>query len=192
MLLATDPQECWLSIALKARWGGSHKWGNSSQYPVQIYSHFSHEFHDFSHNLSGLPNWSLCSGSWSLRAHSTSKNVLWSLCHYGNWCANMALSADACRDWQGSLQLLVHCKTCLYVCSIWLTFRVKNITDREKFSGEFFCNYSYRKMEDSIDIYIYTVKLKSGPRFGGFKVKRWSKLKVKKWSKFFFHFFRHF
>ena len=35
-------------------------------------------------------------------------------------------------------------------------------------------------------IYIYAVKLKSGPRFGGFKVKKWSKFKVKKWSKFFF------
>ena len=34
-------------------------------------------------------------------------------------------------------------------------------------------------------IYIYAVKLKSGPRFGGFKVKKWSKFKVKKWSKFF-------
>ena len=38
-------------------------------------------------------------------------------------------------------------------------------------------------------IYIYAVKLKSGPRFGGFKVKNWSKLKVKNWSKFFFHCF---
>ena len=38
-------------------------------------------------------------------------------------------------------------------------------------------------------IYIYAVKLKSGPRFGGFKVKKWSKFKVKKWSKFFFHCF---
>ena len=35
-------------------------------------------------------------------------------------------------------------------------------------------------------IYIYAVKLKTGPRFGGFKVKNWSKLKVKNWSKFFF------
>ena len=34
--------------------------------------------------------------------------------------------------------------------------------------------------------YIYAVKLKSGPRFGGFKVKKWSKFKVKKWSIFFF------
>ena len=34
-------------------------------------------------------------------------------------------------------------------------------------------------------VYIYAVKLKSGPRFGGFKVKKWSKFKVKKWSKFF-------
>ena len=40
-----------------------------------------------------------------------------------------------------------------------------------------------------IYIYIYAVKLKSGPRFGGFKVKKWSKFKVKKWSKFFFHCF---
>ena len=40
-----------------------------------------------------------------------------------------------------------------------------------------------------IYIYICAVKLKSGPRFGGFKVKKWSKLKVKKWSKFFFHCF---
>ena len=35
-------------------------------------------------------------------------------------------------------------------------------------------------------IYTYAVKLKSGPRFGGFKVKKWPKFKVKKWSKFFF------
>ena len=34
--------------------------------------------------------------------------------------------------------------------------------------------------------YIYMVKLKTGPRFGDFKVKNWSKLKVKNWSKFFF------
>ena len=34
-------------------------------------------------------------------------------------------------------------------------------------------------------IYIYAVKLKTGPRFGGFKVKNWSKFKVKNWSKFF-------
>ena len=38
-------------------------------------------------------------------------------------------------------------------------------------------------------IYIYAVQLKTGPRFGGFKVKNWSKLKVKNWSKFFFHCF---
>ena len=42
-----------------------------------------------------------------------------------------------------------------------------------------------------IYIYIYTVKLKTGPRLGGFKVKNWSKLKVKNWSKFF-HRFPHF
>ena len=41
-------------------------------------------------------------------------------------------------------------------------------------------------MDIYIYIYIYAVKLKSGPRFGGFKVKKWSKFKVKKWSKFFF------
>ena len=41
-------------------------------------------------------------------------------------------------------------------------------------------------------IYIYAVKLKTGPRFGGFKVKNWSKLKVKNWSKFFSLFFPHF
>ena len=42
-------------------------------------------------------------------------------------------------------------------------------------------------------IYIYlficvffAVKLKIGPRFGGFKVKNWSKLKVKNWLKLFF------
>ena len=40
-----------------------------------------------------------------------------------------------------------------------------------------------------IYIYIYAVKLKTGPRFGGFKVKNWSKLKVKNWSKFFSLFF---
>ena len=40
-----------------------------------------------------------------------------------------------------------------------------------------------------IYIYIYAVKLKTGPRFGGFKVKNWSKFKVKNWSKFFFHCF---
>ena len=34
-------------------------------------------------------------------------------------------------------------------------------------------------------IYMHAVKLKAGPRFGGFKVKNWSKLKVKNWSKFF-------
>ena len=39
-------------------------------------------------------------------------------------------------------------------------------------------------------IYIY-IKLKSGPRFGGFKGKKWSKFKVKKWSKVF-HCFPHF
>ena len=33
------------------------------------------------------------------------------------------------------------------------------------------------------------VELKSGPRFGGFKVKKWSKFKVKRWSKFYFHCF---
>ena len=45
-----------------------------------------------------------------------------------------------------------------------------------------------------IYIYIYTVKLKTGPRFGGFKVKNWSKFKVKNWSRFFFFFtvFPHF
>ena len=37
----------------------------------------------------------------------------------------------------------------------------------------------------NIYIYIYAVKLKTGPRFGGFKFKSWSKLKVKNWSKFF-------
>ena len=41
-------------------------------------------------------------------------------------------------------------------------------------------------------IYIYAVKLKAGPRFGGFKVKNWSKFKVKNWSKFFFTVFPHF
>ena len=40
-------------------------------------------------------------------------------------------------------------------------------------------------------LYIYAVKLKTGPRFGGFKVKNWSKFKVKYWSKFF-HCFPHF
>ena len=45
------------------------------------------------------------------------------------------------------------------------------------------CMCENRNIE--IYIYIYAVKLKSGPRFGGFKVKMWSKLKVKKWSKFF-------
>ena len=42
---------------------------------------------------------------------------------------------------------------------------------------------------------MYAVKLKSGPRFGGFKIKKWSKFKVKKWSKFFYcfpHFYRVF
>ena len=34
-------------------------------------------------------------------------------------------------------------------------------------------------------IYIYAVKLKTGPRFGGFQVKNWSKFKVKNCSKFF-------
>ena len=38
-------------------------------------------------------------------------------------------------------------------------------------------------------VYIYAVKLKTGPRFGGFKVKNWSKFKVKNWSKFCFHCF---
>ena len=38
-------------------------------------------------------------------------------------------------------------------------------------------------------MYVCAVKLKSGPRFGGFKVKKWSKFKVKKWSKFFFWLF---
>ena len=38
-------------------------------------------------------------------------------------------------------------------------------------------------------IYIYAVKLKTGPRFGGFKVKNWSKFKVKNWSKFLFSLF---
>ena len=37
----------------------------------------------------------------------------------------------------------------------------------------------------SLYIYICAVKLKTGPRFGGFKVKNWSKLKVKNWSMFF-------
>ena len=37
----------------------------------------------------------------------------------------------------------------------------------------------------NIYIYIYAVKLKTGPIFGGFKVKNWSKVKVKNWSKFF-------
>ena len=38
---------------------------------------------------------------------------------------------------------------------------------------------------------MHAVKLKTGPRFGGFRVKNWSKLKVKNWSKFFtaFHIF---
>ena len=34
-------------------------------------------------------------------------------------------------------------------------------------------------------VYVCAVKLKTGPRFGGFKVKNWSKFKVKNWSKFF-------
>ena len=38
----------------------------------------------------------------------------------------------------------------------------------------------------SLSIYICAVKLKAGPRFGGFKVENWSKLKVKYWSKFLF------
>ena len=38
-------------------------------------------------------------------------------------------------------------------------------------------------------IYIHAVKLKACPKFGGFKVKNWSKLKVKNWSKFLFHCF---
>ena len=33
--------------------------------------------------------------------------------------------------------------------------------------------------------HICAVKLKIGPRFGGFKVENWSKLKAKNWSKFF-------
>ena len=41
-------------------------------------------------------------------------------------------------------------------------------------------------------IYIYAVKLKAGQRFGGFKVKDWSKFKVKNWSKFIFIVFPHF
>ena len=43
-----------------------------------------------------------------------------------------------------------------------------------------------------IYIYICAVKLKTGPRFGGFKVKSWSKFKVKNWSKSFFTVFSHF
>ena len=46
-------------------------------------------------------------------------------------------------------------------------------------------NVGTRAVTSHIYIYIYAVKLKSGPRFGGLKVKKWSKLKVKKWSKFF-------
>ena len=45
---------------------------------------------------------------------------------------------------------------------------------------------------EPIYIYIFAVKLKTGPRFGGFKAKNWSKLKVKNWSKFFFHCFPQF
>ena len=39
---------------------------------------------------------------------------------------------------------------------------------------------------------MHAVKLKSGPRFGGFKVKKWSKFKVKKWPKVFFQLFSPF
>ena len=38
-------------------------------------------------------------------------------------------------------------------------------------------------------MYIDIVKLKIGPRFGGFKGKNWSKLKVTNWPKFLFHCF---
>ena len=41
-------------------------------------------------------------------------------------------------------------------------------------------------------MYIYAVKLKTGPIFALFKVKNWSKLNVKNWSKFFFHCFPQF
>ena len=51
----------------------------------------------------------------------------------------------------------------------------------------------YLSLSLYLSIYIYAVKLKTGPRFGGFKVKNWSKFKVKNWSKFFFfHWFPHF
>ena len=55
--------------------------------------------------------------------------------------------------------------------------QTKRNADKQK-RGRDICVYVY--------IYICAVKLKSGPRFGGFKVKKWSKFKVKKWSKFFF------
>ena len=38
-------------------------------------------------------------------------------------------------------------------------------------------------------IYIYAVKLKTGPRFGGFRVKNWSKFKVITGPSFSFHCF---
>ena len=41
-------------------------------------------------------------------------------------------------------------------------------------------------------IYIYTVELKTGPRFGVSCVKNWSKSSVKNWSKFFVLFFHCF
>ena len=43
-----------------------------------------------------------------------------------------------------------------------------------------------------IYIYMCAVKLKTGPRFGGLKLKNWSKFKVKNWSKFFFTVFPSF
>ena len=45
--------------------------------------------------------------------------------------------------------------------------------------------YVYTK----INIHIFAVELKTGPRFGVSSVKNWSKSSVKNWSKFLFHCF---
>ena len=54
-------------------------------------------------------------------------------------------------------------------------------------------SYTHRNIKQrKKQIYIYreryVVKLKFGPRFGGFKVKKWSKFKVKIGPSFFFFF----
>ena len=116
--------------------------------------------------------WSVVSGSGEVQFWLS---ILWtSLCKWTYW-LSAACKHYLFQDECASLSLFS-----LKACAVrhFMTHWLLPQRHWNSVSGAYIYIYIY--------IYIYAVKLKSGPRFGGFKVKKWSKFKVKKWSKFFF------